>query len=410
MSNAHIGVAVIGAGMAGRSHAAGYRSAGTLYDASLPDVRLVAIADLNERFAVETAGRFGYARAETSWRAVAEADDVDVVSVVVANHLHREVVEGLLAAGKHVLCEKPFAPTIADAEAMVAAARAAGHLQTGVGFTYRRSPAIAAIKERVDAGVMGRPLHFNGHYWCDYGADPNGPMSWRYRGGPGSGALADIGSHLVDLAEFLCGPIETIRGAALSTFFTERALPLGEAVGHAAAALSEVREPVQNEDLVTFVATFVSGATATLSASRVALGLANSLGFELFAEDAAATFDSMRAGEFSYLDTAVSGPTNGYRQVPVGPAHPYLNGGLPMDFPGVGYGQNDLFVFQARAFLDQVAGLDRLSRVPSFEHGLHNLRLLNAVTESARTAGAQVEVHSRTQKPSAASRHHTKEY
>src|ERR1043165_7279949 len=98
-----IGVAVVGAGMAGRAHAAGYRGATTLYGAGLLDVRLVAVADVNERFAADTARRFGYARAETSWQAVADAADLDVVSVVVANHLHREVVEGLLAAGKHVL-------------------------------------------------------------------------------------------------------------------------------------------------------------------------------------------------------------------------------------------------------------------------------------------------------------------
>jgi predicted dehydrogenase len=392
MPDERIGVAVIGAGMAGRSHAAGYRSATTTYGAGLPDVRLVAVADVNGDFAAETSRRFGYARAETTWQAVAEADDVDVVSVVVANHLHREVVEGLLAAGKHVLCEKPFAPTIADAEAMVAAAQAAPHLRTGVGFTFRRSPAIAAVRELLDGGAMGRPLHFDGRYWCDYGADPDAPMSWRYRGGPGSGALADIGSHLADLAEFLCGPIESVRGGLLSTFVTERALPLGTAVGHAAAALSDVREPVENEDVVTFTARFASGASATLTASRVSLGLANSLGFTLFAEKAAATFDLARAGEFGYADTAVTGATAGYRQVHVGPAHPYLTGGMAMDFPGVGYGQNDLFVFQARAFLEQVAGLDRLPRVPSFEHGLHNLRLLAAVAESALGGGAEVKV------------------
>jgi predicted dehydrogenase len=277
---------------------------------------------------------------------------------------------------------------------MVAAAKAAPGLQSGVGFTFRRSPAIAAVQDQVASGSMGRLLHFNGHYWCDYACDPEAPMSWRYKGGPGSGALADIGSHLVDLAEFLCGPIEAVRGTILSTFITGRAVPLGAAIGHASAALSDVREPVENEDLVTFSATFASGATATMSVSRVALGLANSLGFELFAEQAAATFDLLRAGEFGYLDQSVTGTTAGFRQVPVGPAHPYLTGGLPMDFPGVGYGQNDLFAFQARAFLEQVAGLDRLPRVPSFEHGLHNLQVLAAVTASVESAGAQVKVGS----------------
>jgi predicted dehydrogenase len=391
MTDSSIGVAVIGAGMAGRAHAAGYRSASTVYGAGLPEVRLAAVADVNPAFAADTARRFGYQRAEGGWEAVAAAADVDVVSVVVANPLHRRIVEGLLAAGKHVLCEKPMAPTVADAEAMVAAARASGR-ETGIGFVFRRSPAITAVREQVASGAMGRPLHFNGHYWCDYAVDPGAPMSWRYKGGPGSGALSDIGSHLIDLAEFVCGPIQSVRGAVLSTFVTERALPLGAAVGHAAAEVSDVTEPVENEDLVTFTATFASGATATLSASRAAYGLANSLGFELFTSSGAATFDLARAGEFGFVDGTPAGPTQGYRQVLVGPAHPYLTGGIPMDFPGVGYGQNDLFTFQARAFLEQVAGLEGLPRLASFSEGLHNLRLLDAVVASAKAGGADVVV------------------
>ena len=391
MTGSSIGVAVIGAGMAGRSHAASYRTASTLYGEGLPEVRLVAVADVNPAFATDTARRFGYERAETGWEAVAEAPDVDGVSVVVANPLHRQIVEGLLAAGKHVLCEKPMAPTVEDAEAMVAAAKASGR-ETGIGFVFRRSPAIAAIRDQVASGAIGRPLHFNGHYWCDYGVDPRAPMSWRYKGGPGSGALSDIGSHLIDLAEFVCGPIQSVRGAALPTIIGERAVPLGAAVGHAAAELSDVTEPVENEDLVSFTASFASGAAGTLSASRVAYGLANSLGFEVFAERGAATFDLARAGEFGFADPAPAGPTQGYRQVLVGPAHPYLTGGLPMDFPGVGYGQNDLFSFQARAFLEQVAGLERLPRMASFSEGLRNIRLLDAVVASAKAGGAEITI------------------
>jgi predicted dehydrogenase len=391
VTGSSIGVAVVGAGMAGRSHAAGYRTASTLYDEGLPDVRLVAIADVNEAFASDTARRYGYERAETRWQALAEAPDVDVVSVVVANTLHREIVEGLLAAGKHVLCEKPMAPSTEDAAAMVAAAEASDR-ETGIGFVFRRSPAIAAIRDQLASGAIGRPLHFNGHYWCDYGCDPRAPMSWRYKGGPGSGALSDIGSHLLDLAEFVCGPIQSVRGAALSTVIGERPLPVGTAVGHAAAEVSDVTEPVENEDLATFTATFASGAAGTFSASRVAYGLANSLGFELFTSSGAATFDLARAGEFGIIDPTPAGPTQGYRQVLVGPAHPYLTRGMPMDFPGVGYGQNDLFSFQARAFLEQIAGLDRLPRLASFSEGLHNMRLLDAVAASAKAGGAEVAI------------------
>jgi len=322
-----------------------------------------------------------------------------VVSVVVGNPLHREVVEGLLAAGKHVLCEKPLAPSVEDAEAMVAAAEASGR-QAAVGFTFRRSPAIAAVRDLVLGGSIGDPVHLDGHYWCEYAVDPRAPMSWRYQGARGSGALADIGSHLLDCAEFLCGPLRSVRGAVLSTVITERALPLGAPVGHAAAELSDVRRPVENEDVVAFTATFRSGATATLSASRMSYGRANSLGSSLFAERGAATFDLLRAGEFGLVDAVPAGPTQGYRQVPVGPAHPYLTGGLPMDFPGVGYGQNDLFAFQARAFLEQVAGVTGgLAACPPLSEGLHNLRLLEAVVASAEAAGAEVLVRESSDGP-----------
>ncbi|MBV8589170.1 MAG: Gfo/Idh/MocA family oxidoreductase [Acetobacteraceae bacterium] len=392
MSGRSIGVAVIGAGMAGRAHAAGYRSASTLYMPDLPEVRLVATADVNREFAADTAKRYGYERAETDWRAIAEARDIDVVSVVVANHLHREIVEGLLAGGKHVLCEKPLAPSIEDAEAMIAAAERSRGRVAAVGFTFRRSPAIAAIKEQVRRGGIGRPIHFNGHYWSDYGCDPRGPISWRYKGGPGSGALSDVGSHLLDAGEFICGPIRSIRGAVLSTVITERPVPLGTVVGHAAAAaISDEREPVENEDLVTFTATFASGATGTFSASRVAFGLPNSLAFELFAEKGAATFDLDRAGEFGFADGAPEAATNGYRQVLAGPSHPYFAKGMAMDFPGCNYSQNDLFVFQARAFLEQIAGLNRLPPCPSLEDGLRNLRLIAAVVRSAQS-GREVPV------------------
>jgi predicted dehydrogenase len=388
MTSECLGVAVIGAGMAGRAHLAGYRSATTIAGPALPEIRLVAVADVNAELAGKAAHSFGYQRAENSWQAIAEADDIDVVSVVVANQLHREVVEGLLAAGKHVLCEKPFASSITDAEAMVAAAQASA-AQAAVGFTFRRSPAITAIRDQVRSGAMGAPVHFNGHYWCDYGVDPKGPMSWRYQGPPGSGALADLGSHLLDLAEFVCGPISSVSGAVLSTQIKQRALPLGTTIGHGAAELSDDYRPVENDDLITFLATFASGAVGTLSASRVAFGHPNALGFELFGQSGAATFDLERAGEFGLAE---SGPADGFRQVLIGPKHPYVTGGLAMDFPGVGYGQNDLFVWQARAFLELVAGVGGLPAPASFEEGLHNLRLLAAVVESAQSGGQEIKV------------------
>jgi predicted dehydrogenase len=392
MSDSSIGVAVIGAGMAGRAHVNGYRAAPTVFGSDLPEIRLVAVADAHEPFAVDTARRYGYERAETSWEAIAAAPDIDAVSVVVANHLHRPIVEALLAAGKHVLCEKPLAPTVADAEAMVEAAEKSDRV-AAVGFTFRRSPAINAIREQVAGGGLGKVMHFNGHYWCDYGYDKDAPMSWRYKGALGSGALSDIGSHLLDLGEFLAGPVQSVRGSVLSTLVPDRPVPLGTVVGHAAGvAVSETREPVENEDVATFTATFQNGSVGTFSVSRIAYGMPNALGFEVFCEGGAAAFDLARASEFTIADGSPPAPVNGYRQVLVGPAHPYIARGLPMDFPSVGHGQNDLFVFQARAFLDQIAGRNGLPPCPTLADGLHNLRVLEAIVAAANNDGRAVEV------------------
>ncbi|WP_327635330.1 Gfo/Idh/MocA family oxidoreductase [Kribbella sp. NBC_00482] len=384
-------MAVIGAGMVGRAHAAGYRAASQLYDLDLPDIRLVAIADAHEPFAVDGARRFGYERAETSWQAIAEAPDIDVVSVAIANELHRPVVEALLAAGKHVLCEKPLAPSVEDAKAMVAAAESAA-TQSGVGFSFRRTPGINAIREQLHSDAIGPVRHFNGHYWCDYAQNSGNPMSWRYKGGPGTGALADIGSHMIDLGEYLCGPISSVSGAVFQTFTAERPVPLGATVGHAAGAVGDTLEPVENEDIATFTATFANGAVGTFSISRVAHGLPNGLGFEIFAAEGAAAFDLNRPGEFTFADHGPDGKTNGFRSVLIGPQHPGINKGIPMDFPSVGYGQNELFAWQARAFLDQVAGLGKLPPVPSLAHGLHNLEILAAVTQSALNNGQAVSL------------------
>jgi predicted dehydrogenase len=380
---ASIGVAVIGAGMVGRAHANAYRNASTVYSLDAPAARLVAIADVHEPFATDAAARYGFARAETDWRAVIDAPDVDAVSVAVANSLHREIVEAALAAGKHVLCEKPLAPSVPDAQAMVDAAAAAPGQVDAVGFTFRRSPAINAIKQQVEA-KLGPVRNFVGDYWCDYGCDPQRPMSWRYQGAPGSGVLADIGSHLVDLAEFFCGDTTGVQGTAMATVIKDRPKALGVAVGHAGGVeLSDERLAVENEDLCTFTTSHRGGALGTFSLSRVAYGHANTLQFTVFCENGTASFAMTRPAEFTIVDGDSPPESNGVRTVFVGPRHPYIAQGLPMDFPTVGHGQNDFFLYQARAFLDQIGGVESVPPCRDMAHGLHNLRVLEAVVSAA---------------------------
>lgn len=388
-----LGIAVVGAGMAGQAHAAAYRMASTLYEPTLPPLRLVAIGDTNREFGVRAARRFGYERHDSDWRAIADADDVDVVSVAVANPLHRPIVEGLLAAGKHVLCEKPLSDSLAEASRMAQTAAGAAGLAR-IGFTYRRAPGIAFIRELIRSGTLGRVLQFSGRYWTDYALSRTAPMSWRFKGGPGTGALADVGSHLSDVAEFLCGPIINVSGGRLSTVITERPLPLGAVLGHEPTAVSDESAPVENDDYAAFNAEFAHG-SGSLEVSRTAAGHPNTLTFEVFCENGSAVFDQRRPAEIQLFLRRGADATDGFSRVILGPEHPYLRHGLAMDSPGVGFGQNDTFVYQARAFLEEVAGLDEsrsLPRCATFDDGVHNMEILQAATQSALAEGKRVHL------------------
>ncbi|MRX45186.1 Gfo/Idh/MocA family protein [Agromyces kandeliae] len=389
-----LGVAVIGAGMAGKAHAAAYRNAPALYESILPEIRLVSIADAYEPAGEAAARRFGYSRHDTSWQAIAEADDIDVVSVVVANHLHREIVEGLLSAGKHVLCEKPLSDTLEDARAMAAAADRAPTLAR-IGLTFRRAPGIAYIRELIQSGQLGRVLHVSIRYWTDYAADPKTAISWRFKGPSGSGALADVGSHASYLAEFLAGEATEVGGGRFSTVIAERPKPLGAVSGHGHSAVSDELDTVENDDYATFSLGFASGAAGTIEVSRVAAGHPNDLQIEVFAERGAAKFSQARPSEIQLFLSEGPAAQQGYRRIPLGNPHPYIAGGMPIDVSGVGFGQNEGFLYQARAFLEEVAGLDESASLPrnaGFDEGVHNMELLAAVAESERLGGAVVRL------------------
>jgi predicted dehydrogenase len=390
-----ISVAVIGAGMAGRSHAAGYRNVNTVFGAGLPPVRLAAIADANVELGEDAARRYGFEKALPSWEAVAEDPTIDAVSIVVGNTLHRPIAEALIAAGKHVLCEKPLAGSLTDARAMVELERFAD-VVTAVGYTFRRSPAIAAIREHVRKGELGDLTLFSGRYWCDYATDPGGPLSWRYKGGAGSGALGDIGAHVIDTAEYVAGPIAAVSGASLSTQIGKRPLPLGAVVGHNAAPVSDELGEVENEDTASFTARFESGLVGTFSVSRTAFGLPNGLGFDVLGLRGRAAFDQHRPAEYVFDDSQPDARTRGARQIIAGPQMPYFQGGYPMEAPGVGGGNAEMFTYQARAFLDQVAGVtDPIPACATFADALRTMEIIQTVVESSRNGGAAVTVPNR---------------
>jgi len=396
MSTHDIGIAVIGAGMAGKAHAAAYRTAPTLYQSILPTLRLVSIADAYEPLAAAAAKRYGFARHDTAWQAIAEAKDIDVVSIVVANALHREIALALLAAGKHVLCEKPLSDTIDSAQAMAEAARKASSVAR-VGFTYRRAPGIAYIRQLVQTGVLGDVYHVSGRYWTDYAADPKSAISWRFKGAPGSGALADVGSHVSYLLEFISGSeIREVSGGRFRTVIPQRPKPIGAVSGHGHASVSDEYDAVENDDYAAFSVGFANGAAGAAEVSRVAVGYPNGLTLEVFGARGAVRWEQERPSELQLALHEGPSAQRGYRRVLLGAEHPYVAGGAPIDVAGVGFGQNEGFAYQARAFLEEVAGIpesDALPRNATFDDGVRNLLLLDAVAESARSGGATVTIN-----------------
>lgn len=389
-----LGVAVIGAGMAGKAHAAAYRMASAVYKPVLPPIRLRTISDINVELGQEAASRYGFEKHETDWRTIVADDSIQVVSVVVANALHREIVEELLAAGKHVLCEKPLSDTIDDARAMAAAARAAEErgVLARIGYSYLRAPGINFMQRLIADGRLGELVHFSGRYWTDYGCRPDAPMSWRYQGPPGSGALGDVGSHLSYIAEYLCGTTLEVSGGRFDTAIKERPEPLGAVVGHTRGNVSDRFLPVENDDYATFNARF-ERCSGTLEVSRVAAGHPNDLYLEVFGTGGAARWNQRNPSEIEVMIHDDEQDIAGYRIISLGPEHPGYAGGWAMDAPGVGVGQNDLFIHQARAFLEEIAGVpaeDSLPRCHDFSSGVHNMELLAAVAQSAEDGGATV--------------------
>jgi len=383
-------VGLVGAGMIGRTHAHAYRALPECYQPPAADVELKVVADVDPRLTDDARARYGFERSASRWEEVLEARDVDVVSVALPNFQHRQVAEALAAAGKHILCEKPLAATAADAGAMLQAVQQA-RIVHGVGFNLRRSPAIAAIREAIVGGRLGEIRQFHGRYFTDYAARPDVPFTWRYRRElAGSGALGDIGSHIIDLARFLCGEIVAIDGASVATFITQRPIPQGHVTGHSRAASSGELQDVDTDDVVAFSARFASGAIGNFHFSRIATGYRNSPAFEIIGSKGAVSFDMERAGEFGWFESQEDDGVNGFRRVVVGPSHPEFGNVAAFPVAGVGTSYTETYVVQANEFLRAVVA-DNRDYAPNFADGYAAARICDAVLAAAE-AGKPVDL------------------
>ncbi|MFJ8790336.1 Gfo/Idh/MocA family protein [Streptomyces sp. NPDC102462] len=375
-----IRVGMVGYAFMGAAHSQGWRTVGRVFDLPRRPV-LAAICGRDGAAVRAAADRHGWAAAETDWRALIARDDVDLVDICTPGDSHAEIALAALAAGKHVLCEKPLANTVAEATAMTRAAEEAGARGqvAMVGFNYRRLPATALARRMVADGRIGTLRHVRVSYLQDWLVDPEFPLTWRLRKEQaGSGSLGDLGAHIVDLAQYLAGERLAGVSALTETFVRQRPLPGGPSSGLAAAAAAGTGE-VTVDDAALFTGRFPSGALASFEATRYATGRKNALRIELNGERGSLAFDLERLNELSYHDGTEPGTHAGFRRILVTePDHPYLEGWWP---PGHGLGYEHTFVHQARDLLLAIA--EGSAPEPSFADGLQVQRVLAAVEESA---------------------------
>jgi predicted dehydrogenase len=379
-----LNVAMIGYGFMGAAHSQGWRVAPRFFD--LPREPRMAVIVGRDAAKVEAARvKFGWDEAATDWRSVVERDDIDVIDICSPGDSHSEIAIAALAAGKHVLCEKPLANTVAEAEEMAAAAEAAraNGVYAMVGFSYRRVPAITFARDLVLAGRIGEVRQVRAQYLQDWLVDAEGPMTWRLdKKLAGSGSLGDIGAHAIDAVQFITGKtIDSVSGV-LETFVKERPL-LGESVGLSGVASSE-RGQVTVDDAALFTGRLSGGGLGSFEATRYATGRKNAFRLEFSGSEGAIAFDLERLNELEFYDGTDAAGEQGFRRILVTePEHPYAAAWWPT---GHGLGYEHPFSHQVRDFVVDIA--EGTQPRPSFAEGLQVQRVLAAVEASADNGSA----------------------
>jgi predicted dehydrogenase len=365
-----IGVGMVGHSFMGAVHSQAWRSVHRFFDLPVAP-RMVVLGGRDERRTKEAADRFGWDDVETDWRALVTRDDIDLVDICTPGDTHAEIAIAALEAGKHVLCEKPLANTVAEAERMAeAAARAADKgIRSMVAFNYRRVPALALARRFVAEGRIGDLRHVRAEYLQDWLTDADAPMTWRLRKEQaGSGALGDIGAHIVDATQFVTGEQITGVSGITETFVRQR--PSGE---------DGASEEVTVDDCAVFTGRFTGGAVASFEATRYALGRKNAMRLELNGTKGSLAFDFESMNELWFADSQDPVDGQAFRRILVTEAdHPYLDAWWP---PGHGLGYEHTFTHEAADFLRAITAGE--NPVPGFAEGLRVQQVLDAVERSA---------------------------
>lgn len=381
-------VAMIGHGFMGAAHSVGWRQAPAAFPLPAQPV-MSTLVGRNADAAREAAARWGWEQTSTDWREVIARDDIDIVDIVTPGDSHAEIAIAALAAGKHVLCEKPLANTVAEAEQMAeAAARAAmSGIRSMVGFTYRRVPAATLMRDMIAQGRIGAVRQVRASYRQDWLADADAPMTWRLdKDRAGSGALGDIGAHAIDLCQFVTGQSLRSVSGIIETLVAERPL-MGESVGLSGTA-ARGRGRVTVDDVALFTGRLESGALASFEATRFATGRKNALEIEISGERGALHWNLEDMNALHFFDATTDAAEQGFTRILVtDPQHPYLSGWWPA---GHMLGYEHGFSHQVKDLVEAISAGTQLE--PSFDDGLRVQRVLDAVERSAAGGSSWTEV------------------
>jgi predicted dehydrogenase len=383
-------VGLVGYSFMGAAHSHAWRTAPRFFDLPLAP-QLTALAGRNAASARAAAHKLGWESVHTDWRELIERDDIDLIDICTPGNTHAEIAVAALEAGKHVLCEKPLANSVAEAERMTEAAEAAA--RRGVfsmcGFSYRRIPALALAKRFVDDGRLGTIRHVRAQYLQDWLSDENAPLTWRLdKSLSGSGSLGDLGAHSIDAAQWVTGSNITGVSALMETFVKERPAG-GDFVGlggQGAVGDDAPRGPVTVDDAAIFSARFegsrtdlkAGGPIGVFEATRYALGRKNAMRLELNGTLGSLAFDFEDMNVLSYYDSAGESDAGFRRIIVTEPEHPYVGNWWPS---GHGLGYEHGFTHQVVDLVTAIAA--GRQPAPSFADALQVQRVLDAVESSA---------------------------
>ncbi|HEY2101628.1 MAG TPA: Gfo/Idh/MocA family oxidoreductase [Chthoniobacterales bacterium] len=364
-----LSVALIGTGFMGKAHSNAWRQAPRFFSLAA-DVRMTAICGRNRVSTRRAAHKFGWARASTDWRALVADPAIDVVDICTPNDSHAEIAIAAARNGKAVLCEKPLGRDRHEAQKMVNAVKRARVINM-VCYNYRRVPAVALAKQIIDAGELGQRIyHFRGRYAQDWIADEKFPLVWRLQSASaGSGAMGDIGAHLIDLARYLVGEIDGVC-AVRETFVKRRRPEKGRGRSR----------KVDVDDAVSVVGKFRRDAMLSLEATRFARGRKNHLTFEINGSAGSLAFDLERMNRLQFFNVADPIGRQGFHDILVTEAsHPDVGHWWP---PGHLIGYEHSFVHTIADFVNAVVSRKRIR--PDFSDGLETQRILEGIGRSAR--------------------------